>query len=70
MRPTVIVDGKAVRVWPWSTWRDAVTAHDTNAAEALRRGEAWLEDGRAAPVDPDGAVVDGAAIRVRPMSVR
>jgi hypothetical protein len=66
----VVVDGREVRLWPWSTWRDAVTARDLIAAAALRRGEAWLEDARGNAVDPDGAVVDGAAIIVRSLSVR
>jgi hypothetical protein len=66
----VIVDGVAVRMWPWSTWRDAVTARDSLAATALRRDEAWLEDGAGQVVDPDGAVVDGASITVRMPSVR
>ena len=69
-RPTVVVDGGVVRLWPWSTWRDAVTARDPAAAAALRRGAAWLEDARGGAVDPDGAVVDGAAITVRSLSVR
>lgn len=64
-RPTVIVDGVAVRVWSWSTWRDAVTARDPLAASALRHDEAWIEDGAGQAVDPDGAVVDGATIVVR-----
>lgn len=69
-RPTVTVDGEAVEVWPWARWRDAVTAWRPEAALRLERGEAWIEDARGNPVDPDGAVVDGASITVRLGDVR
>lgn len=62
---TVIVDGDPVRVWPWCTWRDAVTAWRPEATLRLGRGEAWIEDARGNPVDAGGAVVDGASITVR-----
>lgn len=65
VRPTVIVDGELVRLWPWSTWRDAVTARDTAFAAALREGDMWIEDAVGEPVDPDGAVIDGASITMR-----
>jgi hypothetical protein len=64
-RVTVVVDGEAVAVWPWARWRDAVVFHDPGAAGRLRRGEMWLADARGNAVDPDGTVVDGAAITLR-----
>jgi len=62
--PAVVVDGAAVPVRPWSTWRDAATAHDPALTGALRKGEAWLADARGEALDPGGAVVPGARIRV------
>jgi hypothetical protein len=64
-RVTVVVDGEAVALWPWACWRDAVVFRDPGDAGRLRRGEVWLADPRGNPVDPDGAVVDGAAITLR-----
>lgn len=57
---TVTVDGARVVVPRWARWRDAVTA----AGGSLSGGSAWIADPRGEPVDPDGAVVDGAAIHV------
>ena len=64
-RPAVTISGVTIRVWPWSSWRDAVTAADAAAAAGLRTGECWVVDARGEIVDPDGAVVDGAAIELR-----
>jgi hypothetical protein len=58
----VVVDGTPVRLWRGSCWRDAIVAYDAEAAGELARGGAWIEDGRGAPLDPSGAIVDGAAI--------
>ncbi len=60
----MVVNGTAVRVRPWSRWRDAVLCYDADAGLALARGEAWIEDARGEPLDPDGAIVDGAEIRL------
>jgi hypothetical protein len=64
-RVTVVVDGVPVEVRPWSRWRDAVAAHDPRASAALAEGRTWLVDACGNPVDPDGAVVEGAAILCR-----
>ncbi|MFN2421421.1 MAG: hypothetical protein ABR527_08610 [Gemmatimonadota bacterium] len=64
-RVTVMVDGEAVAVWSWACWRDAVVFRDPSDAGRLSRGEVWLADTRGNLIDPDGNVVDGAAIILR-----
>ena len=61
----VTVNDVAVRVWPWASWRDAVTAYEPDAGSALSTGEGVLQDGAGQPIDPDGHVVPEARIRYR-----
>jgi hypothetical protein len=60
---TVRVNDRAASVWAWSRWRDAATAADPAWGAALSAGRASLYDALGEPLDPDGRVVPGAAIR-------
>lgn len=60
---TVRVNGEAVRLWSWARWKDAVTAWNSAAGNALSKNEGLILDRNGQPVDPDGAVVDGGDIR-------
>lgn len=64
-RVEVKVNDDIVRAPRWARWRDAVTAWRPDAGIALSAGQAWLTDPRGEVVDPDGRVVNGAAIRIR-----
>ncbi len=59
------MDGTPVPLWRGSCWRDAIVAADPEAGASLARGDAWIEDARGEPLDPSGAIVEGAAIFVR-----
>lgn len=61
-RIQVTVNDRAVSVWEWARWRDAVTACDAAAGARLAGGGVVLRDGLGAPLDPDGRVVPGARI--------
>jgi hypothetical protein len=61
----VRVNDVAVRVWPWASWRDAVTAYEPGAGSSLSTGTGVLQDGAGQPLDPDGHVVPEARIRYR-----
>lgn len=64
-RIEVAVNGRAIRVWPWGRWRDAVALWSPDAGRALARDEGWLADRRGEPLDADGRVVAGASIEYR-----
>lgn len=61
-RPLVHVNGAPVALWPGAHWRDAVTAWYAAAGAALDADTGWLTDAAGELVDPDGAIVPGAAI--------
>lgn len=65
-RVEVTVDGDVVHAPTWARWKDAVTAWRPEVGARIAAGEVRLVDARGEPVDPDGRVVDGAAIHVNP----
>lgn len=63
-RVEVTVNDVVVRAPTWARWKDAVTAWRPEVGAAIASGGVRITDPAGEPVDPDGAVVDGASIRV------
>jgi hypothetical protein len=60
----VFVNECAVVVVPGATIREAVLALDSELADAVRDGRAYVTDGVGRPVEASGSVEPGAIFRV------
>lgn len=60
----VFVNDRLVQVPSGAPASQAVAAHDAELGDRLRRGEAYLTDGRGIRLAPDVAVFSGAIFRV------
>jgi len=61
---TVFINEKLFRVRPGLAAAEAVAHYDPGLPEALRRGTAYLTDGRGIRLGEDAPITPGAIIRV------
>lgn len=62
---TFYINDKPITRWYGTTIEQGVLAYDQEEYLALKRGEAWVVDGRDSRVGPGGTLENGARLYIR-----